>query len=82
MRDPCTQNVLELRGQERVSVRTCELRRSRYIGQNKLNLQAFLTATAMNVLRACHWVTEEQLAVTPTSRFAHLVASREHASAA
>jgi transposase len=64
------------------AVRTCELRRSRYIGQNKLNLQAFLTATAMNVLCACHWVTEEQLAVTPTSRFAHLVASREHAFAA
>jgi len=37
------------------AVRTCEIRRSRYIGQKKLNLQTFLTATAMNVLRACHW---------------------------
>jgi hypothetical protein len=35
-------------------VRICEIRRSRYIGQNKLNLQAFLIATSMNVLRACH----------------------------
>ena len=31
------------------AVRTCEIRRSRYIGLKKLNLQAFLTATSMNV---------------------------------
>ena len=43
------------------AVRTCEIRRSRYIGLKKLNLQAFLTATSMNVLRACHWLTEETI---------------------
>ncbi len=64
------------------AVRTCEIRRSRYIGQKKLDLQAFLTATAMNVLRACHWVTEEKHAVPPSSRFAKLVTSLQHVSAA
>jgi transposase len=64
------------------SVRTCEIRRSRYIGREKLNLQAFLTATSMNMLRACHWVTEEKHAATPTSRFAKLVASVQQVSAA
>jgi hypothetical protein len=34
------------------AVRTCEMRRARYIGSKKLRLQALLTATAMNVLRA------------------------------
>ena len=61
---------------------TCEIRRSRYIGQKKLNLQAFLTATSMNVLRACHWVGEEKHAAAPSSRFAKLVAFVQHASAA
>ncbi len=64
------------------AVRTCEIRRSRYIGQKKLNLQAFLTATSMNVLRACHWVAEEKHATAPSSRFAKLVASVQHVSAA
>ncbi|GHO63602.1 hypothetical protein KSC_111110 [Ktedonobacter sp. SOSP1-52] len=57
------------------SVRTCEIRRSRYIGVKKLNLQAFLTATSINMLRACHWIAEAKLATTPTSRFAELLAS-------
>ncbi|TMD30496.1 MAG: hypothetical protein E6J04_12625, partial [Chloroflexi bacterium] len=35
------------------AVRTCEMRRARYIGSKKLRLQAFFTATAMNILRAC-----------------------------
>lgn len=64
------------------AVRTCEIRRSRYIGLNKLNLQAFLTATSINVLRACHWLVEEKHAAKPSSRFAKLVASVEHVSAA
>ena len=33
------------------AARTCEIQRSRYIGLNKLNLQAFLMATSINVLR-------------------------------
>ncbi len=64
------------------AVRTCKIRRSRYIGQKKLNLQAFLTATSMNVLRACHWVVEEKHAIAPSSRFAKLIAFVQHASAA
>jgi len=64
------------------AVRTCKIRRSRYIGQKKLNLQAFLTATSMNVLRACHWVVEEKHAIAPSSRFAKLMAFVQHASAA
>ncbi len=35
------------------AVRTCEMRRARYIGSKKLRLQAFFTATAINILRAC-----------------------------
>jgi len=64
------------------AVRTCEIRRSRYIGLKKLNLQAFLTATSMNVLRACHWLAEEKHAAKPSSRFAKLVASVQQQEAA
>src|SRR5258708_580203 len=64
------------------AVRTCEIRRSRYIGLKKLNLQAFLTATSMNVLRACHWLAEEKQAAKPSSRFAKLVASVQQQEAA
>ena len=64
------------------AVRTCEIRRSRYIGLKKLNLQAFLTATSMNVLRACHWLAEEKHAAKPSSCFAKLVASVQQQEAA
>ena len=64
------------------AVRTCEIRRARYIGLKKLNLQAFLTATSMNVLRACHWLAEEKQAAKPSSRFAKLVASVQQQEAA
>ena len=64
------------------AVRTCEIRRSRYMGLKKLNLQAFLTATSINVLRACHWLAEEKQAAKPSSRFAKLVASVQQQEAA
>ena len=64
------------------SVRTCEIRRSRYLGLKKLNLQAFLTATSLNMLRACHWLAETNHAATPSSRFTKLIASLEQVSAA
>ena len=57
------------------AVRTCEMRRARSIGSKKLRLQAFLTATAMNVLRACTWLAEGTHASPPRSRFAKLMAS-------
>ncbi len=64
------------------SVRTCEIRRSRSLGLKKLNLQAFLTATSINLLRACHWLAEAKHSATPSSCFAKLVASIQQASAA
>jgi transposase len=64
------------------AVRTCEMRRARYIGSNKLRLQAFFTATAMNVLRAVQWLTGEKPTSTPVSRFAKLVASAKLLAAA
>jgi transposase len=54
------------------AVRTCEMRRARYLGRKKLQLQAFFTATAINVLRACAWLTEGTHASPPVSRFAKL----------
>jgi transposase len=57
------------------TVRTCELRQARYIGKKKLHLQALFTATAVNVLRACDWVSGQTPASTPVSRFAKLMAS-------
>jgi len=64
------------------AVRTCEMRRARYIGSKKLRLQAFLTATAMNVLRACEWLIGGKHASTPVSRFAKLVATAKSVAAA
>jgi len=64
------------------AVRTCEMRRARYIGSKKLRLQAFFTATAMNVLRAVEWLKGKRPASTPVSRFAKLVASAKLAMAA
>jgi transposase len=63
-------------------VRTCEMRRARYISSKKLRLKAFFTATAMNVLRACEWVEEDIHASTPISRFARLIAAARSAAAA
>jgi transposase len=64
------------------AVRTCEMRQARYIGSQKLRLQAFFTATAMNVLRAVEWSKGNRPASTPVSRFAKLVASAKLAVAA
>jgi transposase len=64
------------------AVRTCEMRRARYIGSKKLRLQAFFTATAMNILRACAWMAEGVHASTPLSRFAKLLVAAKSAAAA
>jgi len=64
------------------AVRTCEMRRARYLGSKKLRLQAFFTATAMNVLRAVQWLTGQRPTSTPVSRFAKLVASAKLLAAA
>lgn len=57
------------------AVRTCEMRQACYIGSQKLRLQAFFTAAAMNVLRAVQWLTGHRPPSTPVSHFAKLVAS-------
>ena len=64
------------------AVRTCEMRQARSIGSKKLRLQAFFTATAMNVLRAVQWLTGQRPTSTPVSRFARLVASAKLLAAA
>ena len=64
------------------AVRTCEMRRARYIGSNKLRLQAFFTATAMNMLRACAWLADGAHASTPVSRFSRLVSAAKSTAAA
>jgi transposase len=63
------------------AVRTCQMRRAPYIGSKNLRLQAFFTARAMNILRACAWLAEGLHASVPVSRFARWVASAKAASA-
>jgi len=62
------------------AVRTCEMRRARYLGSKKLRLQAFFTATALNILRACAWLADGTHASTPVSRFARLIATAKSAA--
>ncbi|HEY7417768.1 MAG TPA: transposase [Ktedonobacteraceae bacterium] len=57
------------------AVRICEMRRARYIGLKKLRLQAFFTATAINMLRACAWLANGTHDSTSLSRFARLVSA-------
>ena len=64
------------------AVRTCDMRQARYIGSKKLRLQAFFTATAMNILRAVEWLKGNRPASTPVSRFGKLVNAAKLASAA
>ena len=56
------------------AVRTCEMRRARYIGQRKTHLQHLFTALATNVLRLVRWLEGIPFAKTRTSRFAALAA--------
>lgn len=62
-------------------VRVWDIRQARYIGLNKLRLQALLTATALNLIRVGAWLAEGTHAGTPTSRFAKLVTSLQQAAA-
>jgi|SRR5262249_40036642 len=50
------------------------MRRTRYRGLPKVHLQHVLTAAAMNLIRAVHWLTGEPLAKTRSSTFAALFA--------
>ncbi len=55
-------------------VRTCELRRTRYIGQARTHLGHVFTAVALNFLRLGDWFTDLPRAKTRRSPFAKLMA--------
>lgn len=56
------------------SVRTCEIRRTRYVGQAKVHLGHLLAATALNLLRLCEWLAEVPRARTRCSPFTRIMA--------
>jgi transposase len=55
------------------SVRTCEVRRSRYVGLAKTHAQHLLTATSLNFLRVGEWLADVPKASTRRSPFARLM---------
>ncbi len=55
-------------------VRTCRLRRTRYVGQAKTHLGHILTATGLNFLRLGEWLSDRPRAKTRRAPFAKLIA--------
>jgi len=55
-------------------VRTCRLRRTRYIGRAKTHLGHILTATGLNFLRLGEWLSDRPCAKTRRMPFAKLMA--------
>jgi transposase len=56
------------------AVRTCEVRRSRYIGLTKTHLHHLLSATSLSFLRVGEWLMGVPKATTRRSPFARLMA--------
>lgn len=56
------------------AVRTCEVRRSRYVGLRKTHLHHLLSATSLSFLRVGEWLMGVPKAKTRNSPFARLVA--------
>ncbi|MBA3791757.1 MAG: IS1182 family transposase [Rubrobacter sp.] len=56
------------------AVRTCEIRRSRYIGLSKTHLHHLLSATSLSFLRVGEWLMGVPRATTRRSPFARLMA--------
>jgi transposase len=56
-------------------IRSCGLRRSRYVGQAKTHLQNLAIAVATNIMRLNDWLNEVPLALTRQSRFTFLLAT-------
>jgi hypothetical protein len=54
-------------------VRTCGLRRARYIGAAKVHLEQLLIATALNFLRVSEWIGETPRAKTRRSPYVRLM---------
>ena len=57
------------------AVRTCGVRRSRYVGLEKTRLHHLLSAAAMNFLRVGEWLMGTPKATTRRSPFAKLTAA-------
>ncbi len=56
-------------------VRTCGVRRSRYVGLEKTQLHHLLSGAALNFLRVGEWLTGTSKATTRRSPFARLIAA-------
>jgi len=69
----------EIEGTLSRGIRTCGMRRSRYIGLPKVHLGNLLTAVAMNFLRLSEWLSEAPRATTRQSPFRKLIAATESA---
>ncbi|MBX9724757.1 MAG: IS1182 family transposase [Candidatus Obscuribacterales bacterium] len=54
------------------AVRTCEMRRARYVGLKKVSLQAKLTGAAINFLRTAAYLVKATVSKTRESRYARL----------
>lgn len=54
------------------ATRAFELRRSRFVGQAKTQLQHLATATALNLARLANWLADRPLSATRVSAFAEL----------
>jgi len=57
------------------AVDTCEIRRTRYIGQARTHLQHVLTAVAINLIRLVDWFRDPQPTPARVSAFARLAAT-------
>ncbi len=57
------------------AVRTCGVRRSRYVGLEKTQLHHLLSGAALNFLRVGEWLMRMPKATTGRSPFARLVAA-------
>ncbi len=55
------------------AVRSCGLRRARYIGEAKTRLQHVATAAAINIVRVANWLADVPLAKTRQTTFQRLM---------
>ncbi|MEP6776017.1 MAG: transposase, partial [Chloroflexota bacterium] len=53
-------------------IRSCEMRRSHYVGVTKNHLQHLMIAAGMNLMRMVRWLMGEKKATTRVSPFARL----------
>lgn len=55
------------------AIRTCEMRRARYVGLKKVTLQAKLTGAAINLLRTAAYLVKAAVSKTRSSKYRELV---------